>query len=202
MLISKGRSKIKIDPSKLTKRIQGLFRINSDLLAIKQIIEAILNKETSEHNHFDDYQGILILYRKCFNKTSDLRGTSLTEKHLKNVTPEQKEFHLRLIDLADKHVAHSEEDAYDSVEVSIIIDNATGRPMEIEVLQTIYEPLSCNDFKLFETMIELLMINLSLEVKKIKERMLSDYNIKLHDKKQETQIFSVHNNPKKSQKTF
>ncbi len=85
-----GRSKITIEETKMTKRFKGLYRINSDLISIEEMIQSILSKEKNE-NYFNDYQGVIVTYRKCFMNGN--RGVELTDKHLLKASDEQKALH-------------------------------------------------------------------------------------------------------------
>ena len=178
-----GRSAMEVDSTHLVKRLQGLYRIVSDILLIEQMLKVVLNREATYH--FEAYQGIVILYRKCFGK-DDKRGVCLTEKkHLIGATPELTKLHLWLLEIANEHVAHSEKKEYDPVRISIIRDNATRRAISISVDQVLWSPLSSDNFQLLEKLVKLLKSNLEKEIRVVGQLIIDEYNETLDGKDQE-----------------
>ena len=176
-----GRSLRKENPSKPSKRIKGLLRIKSDVITIKQMLKTILCKEGTDHNHFEDYQGIVILYRKCFKDTSKVPRLT-QEIHLINATQEQNELHTLLLELGNKHIAHRVKNEYDNVRLQYIIDNATQKAVDLDINQTLFEPLSCQNFKDLCSLMDLINKNIDQEINEIKKSILNEYNRELNSK--------------------
>lgn len=174
-----GRSKITRN-NKLTKRLNGLIRIDADLLFIDNIVQEIIEKEkTLPHTHFTDFQAICIIYRKCF--TSDKRGAQLTEKHLLNTTIEQKNLDKWLKELADTHVAHCDKEEYDKAFAYLIIDNNSGLAIDVDISQDLYEPLSCNDFQELLILINTIRSNVLINIQELRQAIIEEYNNSLKD---------------------
>lgn len=170
-----GRSKIAILETKMTTRLKGLYRINSDLISIEEMVQATLS-ENKNKKYFNDYQGIIITYRKCFMNGN--RVAELTDKHLAKASDEQIGLHQRLLDLGNRHVAHGEKEEYDSVEIGLIIENASGLAVDIDVTQTLYEPLSYSDYKDILGLILILKNSLVKDIRILQHKLINEYNSK------------------------
>ena len=181
-----GLSKIAIEETKMTKRLKGLYRINSDLISIEEMIQSIFSV-AQKKNYFNDYQGIIITYRKSFQK-NDERGVELTMKHLLHATKEEKELHKRLIDLGNKYVAHSENDEYDKVDIGLIIENSTGQAIRVDVTQTMFELLGLTDFKTILALILSIKQNLSKEIENLENAIIDEYNCKVFIQRPEQEM--------------
>jgi hypothetical protein len=154
---------------KIVKRYKGLVRIHYDLSVIEDKLQKVLASEKENHLHFFDYQDICILYRKCF-KDNDRRATALNKKMICN-----KEVHKKIIYVADKYAAHTEEN-YDSVEAFIIIDSGTNKATGIEILHNMHEPLTCKDYDEFMQLVRNLRDKISKEVKELERQIITEYN--------------------------
>lgn len=107
----------------------------------------------------------------------DKRPTKLTEKHLTNATDEQKKLHLWLIELANTHVAHCDREEYDKVTIRLlIINNDSGKAVNIEITQDFYEPLACNDFQEMLKLLRIIRLNIALEFQQLRTKIIDDYN--------------------------
>lgn len=72
--------------SEVIRHIKSLYFIHSDVLDLIKVIKLIISKcNLTNHNHFDDYQRLSIIYRKCFNGDQDIRRYRLSDKNYKNI---------------------------------------------------------------------------------------------------------------------
>ena len=93
------------------KRLRDYYRILYDIDMIIQMCKnGIMDK-----NNFINYQGIIITYRKCFDKNSECRNLSLTEKHLRGLTEDQIKIHKNILNIGNRYVGHMGTEEYDDV---------------------------------------------------------------------------------------
>lgn len=153
--------------NKIINQIQALYRIDADL----QEIDNDLNRmEHQQCKHFGDYHKVCILYRKCFD-SNDRRSFALDSKKYTKF-----DIHQRLIDLADKHVAHSEFDQYDEVHLSFIIDNNSNKAINIKVDINFYEPLNCLDYLKILELLLIIRSDIYLNITKLQDNSIQEYN--------------------------
>lgn len=159
----------KLGLEEIVKRCKGLIRIDSDLSVIEDKLQKILVSEKENHLHLVDYQDICILYRKCF-KNNDRRATALNEEIVCN-----EEIHKKIIYIANKYAAHTEEN-YDSVEIFITINSDTNKATHIQILHNMHEPLSCKDYDEFMQLVKYLRDKISREIKELERTIIEEYN--------------------------
>ncbi len=166
------------------KKLKGLIRIDGDLLTLIDLVNFEMEKcRTSNCKHFHGYHGIIIIYRKLFSK--DNREAVLSFIDLKDVSNEQKDLHKKLIELRNKHVAHTEKTEYDPVKVFMIIDNNSGKALDIKINQALFEPLSCQDFINILNLLNVLRNCILQNIEETKREIIDEHNRSI-----ESQLFA------------
>lgn len=157
--------------TRLRKKLIGLLRIHFELIRLQKMIKFATNQT---NNQFDDYQGILITYRKCFY--SDQRGTGLTDYYFKKAPKEMRDFHEKLLNLANENIAHYGKDDYDSELVDLVIDENSKMAIDLDISQMATKPINTTDLAKTLQITELLKLEVKAEIDALGKQIVNEYN--------------------------
>lgn len=162
--------------SPLAQRFEGLCRILNDLNNIDEMLKKLIEKTANpDENFFYGLEGIVILYRKCFDRSGSARKVFLLKEDLRGATNELVVLHKDLIDLGNKHIAHAERKEYDDASVYIIL-NESGFATDIRIEQHIFEFLYPTDFPKIQNLIIFLQNRVAEKMEKTKNALIKEYN--------------------------
>lgn len=158
------------------KRFIGLFSVHEELRRLRQaIVLAQKNRnETGSESCFLDAQGIVIMYRKCFD-VGNQRGARLADKDLNGATDDLIRLHEYLYFLGNKYVAHPETQMYEYNELEFIFDE-NGALIDIKIGQYYFPPLDDKELQSFLLLVDLLLRNIDTAIQAAKINIIDKYN--------------------------